>query len=360
MPFRPWRPAQHKKRRFGDRVFREGGALSLSDEWRTWVVENLALGTSVEDVLAHLCANGVPHTIAARAIELLRRSPLTAAANRLGQRLRRHELVARLERERCALASEPSTVESRDAPSPEEFLEHYYAAGVPLVIVDALKNWPKLAEWSPSHLRERCGDAEVEIMTRRNGPRAHGDDLEGHRTMTRLADFCDRVVASCATNDFYLVANNRVTNRPALGALFDDVAAPHEYLHGDRDVRWTSMWFGPPGTVTPLHHDTANVLFCQVFGKKRVLLFPPSELSLTHAMRDGVYSSIDPEHPDVDAFPEFVDARAKEVVLLPGQGLFIPVGWWHHIRALEVSINLAFTAFKWSNQFDWYYPGKIE
>jgi ribosomal protein L16 Arg81 hydroxylase len=77
-------------------------------------------------------------------------------------------------------------------------------------------------------------------------------------------------------------------------------------------------------------------------------------------MRDGVYSAIDAEHPDVEVFPEFAEAAAKEVVLSPGEALFIPVGWWHHIRALEVSINLAFTAFKWSNRFEWFYPGKIE
>jgi hypothetical protein len=268
--------------------------------------------------------------------------------------------VARLKREVSGLASEPSAIERRTAPSPEEFFERYYAAGVPVVISDASKNWPKLADWSPSYFKDHFGDVEVEVMTRRNGPRGHGDEVEGHRTKTLLADFCDRVTAAAPTNDFYLVANNRVTNRPALGQLFEDVAAPHPYLHEGRDVRWTSMWFGPPGTVTPLHHDTANVLFCQVFGRKRIRLFSPFELSLTHAMHDGVYSSVDAEHPDADAFPEFAEAKAKEVVLSAGEALFIPVGWWHHIRSLEVSINLAFTAFRWSNHFEWFYPGKIE
>jgi hypothetical protein len=324
------------------------------------VVENLALGTSAGDVLADLRAHGVPRAIAAREVELLCRSPLAAAANRLGRLLRRHELVARLKRDVAGLASKPSTVERRTAPPAEEFFERHYAAGVPLVITDALRNWPKLVDWSPSYLKDHFGDVEVEVMTGRAAPRIDGDDIEGHRTMTHLADFCDRVAAAAPTDDFYLVANNRATNRPALEHLFEDVAAPHEYLHEGRDAHWTSMWFGPPGTVTPLHHDTANVLFCQVFGKKRIRLFSPFELSLTHAMRDGVYSAIDAEHPDVEVFPEFAEAAAKEVVLSPGEALFIPVGWWHHIRALEVSINLAFTAFKWSNRFEWFYPGKIE
>ncbi len=360
MPFRRRRPPHLPKRRFGGRVARVGGAASLSDEWRAWVVENLAIGTSAGDVVANLRAHGVPRTIAAREVEVLRRSPLATAANRLGRMLRRHELVARLRREVAALAGESTAVERKLAPSAEEFFERHYVAGVPLVIVDALKNWPKLAQWSPSYFKEHFGDVEVEIMTGRDAPRVDADDIEGHRTMTQLADFCDRVTAAAPTDDFYLVANNRATNRPALEHLFEEVAAPHEYLHEGRDAQWTSMWFGPPGTVTPLHHDTANVLFCQVFGKKRLLLFSPFEVSLTHAMRDGVFSSIDPEHPDAEAFPEFADATAREVVLSPGEALFIPVGWWHHVRALEVSINLAFTAFKWPNRFEWFYPGKIE
>ena len=185
--------------------------------------------------------------------------------------------------------------------------------------------------------------------------------MEGHRTMTHLTDFCDRVAAASPTDDFYLVANNRVTNRPALEGLFADVSAPHEYLDPERDARWTSMWFGPAGTVTPLHHDTANVLFCQVFGKKRFLLFPPSDLFLTHSMHciQSSRRAAEEERPDPAALPEFAQGAAKEVVLSSGEALFLPVGWWHHVRALEVSINLAFTAFRLPNQFNWYYPGKI-
>jgi hypothetical protein len=38
--------------------------------------------------------------------------------------------------------------------------------------------------------------------------------------------------------------------------------------------------------------------------------------------------------------------------------LFIPVGWWHHVRALSLSINLAFTNFTRANAFDWFRPAE--
>lgn len=334
--------------------------MFLSDEWRAWVVENLVLGVSERDLLAALRANGVPDKIGLREIDTIRRSPMTTAANRLAQRLKRHDLVARVKRELVKLSSHASTIERRSRLSREEFFDRYYVANVPVVITDALEPWPRLARWSPSYFKEHFGDVEVEVMTGRDADPACDANFKAHCTTTRLGAFCDRVTAGGRTNDFYLVANNRVTNRPALKPLFEDVDAPHEYLDDRRDAGWTSMWFGPTGTVTPLHHDTANVLFCQVFGRKRILLFPAFELFLTHAMHDGVYSAIDPEHPDLETFPELAEASMKEVVLSRGEALFLPVSWWHHVRALEVSISLAFTAFRVPNQFQWYAPGKVE
>jgi hypothetical protein len=357
MLFRPRRPP---KRRFRGRAAREGGAVSLSDEWRAWIVENLALGVPEGDLLAALRANGVPDRIGLHEIDGIRRSPLTTAASGFARLLKRHELVTRIKRELAKLSSLPNAIERRGCLSRDEFFDRYYCANVPVLITDALEVWPRLARWSPSYFKERFGDVEVEVMTGRDADPACDANFEAHRSTTRLGAFCDRVTAAGATNDFYLVANNRATNRPALKPLLEDVGAPHEYLDDKRDAGWTSMWFGPAGTVTPLHHDTANVLFCQVFGRKRIRLFPAFELFMTHTMHHGVYSSIDAEEPDLETFPEFAEASMKEVVLSPGEALFLPVSWWHHVRAMEVSISLAFTAFRVPNQFQWYTPGKVE
>jgi hypothetical protein len=39
----------------------------------------------------------------------------------------------------------------------------------------------------------------------------------------------------------------------------------------------------------------------------------------------------------------------------PDDRLFIPVGWWHHVRSLSVSISTTFTGFVWPNHYPW--PG---
>jgi hypothetical protein len=35
------------------------------------------------------------------------------------------------------------------------------------------------------------------------------------------------------------------------------------------------------------------------------------------------------------------------------------VGWWHHVRALDVSVSVALNGFVKPNAFDWYRPGQL-
>jgi hypothetical protein len=355
MPFvsrsRPKRPAR-------GRLLREGGAVSLSDAWRAWLAENVALGVANADLVSALVENGVPPAMALREVEAVRRSPLTLAARRLALRLRRHDFVARLHREVASLGRDAHGVERRAGVSADEFFDRYYAAQVPLVLTDATAPWPGLRQWSPQYFRERFGEREVEVMMGRDADPLCDTHFDDFRAKTRLRDFCDRVTSTAPTNDFYLAAHNRSTNGPALRELLEDVALPHPYLESrPDDCGWTSLWFGPPGTVTPLHHDTANVFFCQVYGRKRFRILSPFELGILDGIRHGAYSSFDADAFDPAQSPAPGGALVREVVLSPGEALFLPVGYWHQVRALDVSISLACTAFRRPNHFDWYYPG---
>jgi hypothetical protein len=50
-------------------------------------------------------------------------------------------------------------------------------------------------------------------------------------------------------------------------------------------------------------------------------------------------------NPDLNRYPMFKSATVLDVVLAPGELLFIPIGWWHWVQALDVSISLAFQSF---------------
>ena len=93
-------------------------------------------------------------------------------------------------------------------------------------------------------------------------------------------------------------------------------------------------------------------VIAQVAGRKRYRLIPAAQWHRVHN-REGVFSEVDAARPDLDRYPEFRDATVLDFVLEPGEVLFMPVGWWHHVLALDVSISVSFTRFEFPNHFTW-------
>ncbi len=108
-----------------------------------------------------------------------------------------------------------------------------------------------------------------------------------------------------------------------------------------------NLWVGPGGHVESLHYDVMDGTLIQLHGSKRVVLFPRSQLSnlypfpfyvhLWHGLRlRSWFSQVYPDRPDYEAFPKLKAAMQHriEVILNPGEVLYIPAGWWHEISAL--------------------------
>ncbi|MCB9570386.1 MAG: cupin-like domain-containing protein, partial [Myxococcales bacterium] len=317
----------------------------LALPWRRWLADNLARGADPAALAELLRGAGVPEReIARRTLEAGEAVALAQAARR---RAERAEQVLRLH---AALRGEAITIERRTTPDADEFFERYWATSTPVILSDLVPRWPAFGRWSPAHLRERYGEVEIEAELGRAGDVDPDINYLRHRQTLRLADYVDRVLAAGESDDLYLIARNHNLTRPGLRPLLDDLALPPGYFDEARIADGAALWFGPAGTLTRLHHDCSNILFCQVVGRKRLRLGAPDDLALLGATR-GVYSRIDPEAAAGSG------ARFVDLTLAPGEALFLPVGWWHHVRALDLSISVALNAFARPNTFDWYKPG---
>lgn len=329
----------------------DGSALPIPPDWRRWIAENKMLRIPDETLFAVLAANGFGHDQVAAELAAVDLDPCFRAGDRIAQRLRKMESLVHIWHQLSSLSSRAGTVDRRSNLSPQEFLNCYYSANRPVVLTDLITEWKALTEWSPAYLKAVCGGEIVEIMMDRERDARYEINSLSHKRAIPFADYIDMVERAGATNDFYLVANNHFLARESAQALLQDLMPLPVYLDPER-LAGAYFWFGPGGTVTPLHHDTMNVLLTQIRGRKRIALIAPEQTPWMYNEL-GVYSEVDYERPDFESYPLFQNVQITEVMLEPGEALFLPVGWWHHVRALDVSMSVSFTNFTCPNEYEW-------
>ncbi|MEL7311056.1 MAG: cupin-like domain-containing protein [Pseudomonadota bacterium] len=127
---------------------------------------------------------------------------------------------------------------------------------------------------------------------------------------------------------------------PLQGALAP-LAAQHPMpLLDDATERLTSLWLGNAGR-TATHWDLPHNIAVVVGGIRRFTLFPPDQYEslyvgpIDRTLAGQPVSLVDPDAPDLDRFPRYAKAQAvaQTVTLLPGDALFVPTLWFHHVAA---------------------------
>ncbi len=270
---------------------------------------------------------------------------------------KREWLLESLERQRD-LVPRLTVIERRSGLGAEEFLERYYAVNRPVILTGEMAGWPALTRWTPDYLKAAIGDRPIEFQGERTGNRQFERDKGAHRQEAPFNAFIDRILRPDAGNDAYITAYNSARNAEALSVLQGDLGFLDKFLDPNAAAPYGMMWIGPAGTLTSLHHDLTNNLIAQIAGRKRIKLAPAAEVGKLYNDRH-VFSEIsDLEDPalDLTRHPRLATLRLYDVLLEPGEILFVPLGWWHQVRSLDFSVTMTFTNFRWGNDLYAGYP----
>ena len=103
------------------------------------------------------------------------------------------------------------------------------------------------------------------------------------------------------------------------------------------------MFFGGQGSKVALHYDIdlSHVFLNQIHGRKRVVLFPPSESQRIYQLPFTVASYINIDQPDFERYPAQQFVKGFETILQPGETLFIPTHYWHYIEYTDGGYSIS-------------------
>ncbi|KAG0748180.1 hypothetical protein G6F57_008904 [Rhizopus arrhizus] len=233
-------------------------------------------------------------------------------------------------------------------PSFESFLSHCNQdRPTPFVLRPGLiDHWPACERWkSVDYLLKTASDRVIPVEI----GRAY-TDAGWRQEMMRFADFIDRYILQESEEVAYLAQHDLFYQIPRLAS---DMILPDYchiepnlndlYTHRPQEVI-KNAWFGPRGTVSPLHHDPYHNLLVQVVGSKYLRLYDPDQTDRLYPCEGMMNntSQVNIEHEiDPDQFPKFKEANYVECILNEGEILYIPPKWWHFVKSLETSFNVS-------------------
>jgi hypothetical protein len=180
----------------------------------------------------------------------------------------------------------------------------------------AALDWDAVRRWTPSYLSSTAPDKMVRI------------ESDGAVRACPLAD----AFTAAAGDDTYVLQTSVLFEMPQLlPDLYLPPGAPDP-----SQLLEINLWCAPVGNCARLHFDTKTNFYVQISGIKRFLLIDP-------ALND-----IDLNEPDCPGWrrsranPVGGESDVEEVILNPGDILFMDAFMGHDVRALTDSISVNF------------------
>ncbi|NWZ80706.1 KDM8 protein, partial [Poecile atricapillus] len=337
----------------------------LSDVLRDYSWEKLnagpwrEVGKAWRQVYAYGCLFGALAEVAAgrplaRAVRLCDLGLLMGAAvldnvlSRLARALQPHLPRAApsggARAERLRLQPPPPALQPQEViphlrcPSLERFRDCYLIPQRPVVLEGVMDHWPCMKKWSVDYFCQVAGCRTVPVELG-----ARYTDEEWSQQLMTVSDFISQYIMD-EKNVGYLAQHQLFDQIPELK---EDISIP-DYCclgEGEEDDITINAWFGPGGTISPLHQDPQQNFLAQVFGRKYIRLYSPQDSENLYPHESQILhntSQVDVEDPDLVKFPNFKKATFQSCILMPGQILFIPVKYWHYVRSLELSFSVSF------------------
>lgn len=229
-------------------------------------------------------------------------------------------------------------VERRSGLTRETFAQEYLVPLKPVVFTDLTASWPAVQKWTIEYFKEKYGDLVVPVVSNnfsRPGKGYLAADM--HITFREYLE-----ILESGPSDLRIFAWNIFWKAPELR---EDFAVP-DIMDGFVN-ELPFLFFGCEGARVTLHYDVdmSHVFLNQIYGRKRVILFSPEQSRQLYHLPFTVSSHVNILDPDFKKHPALQHVKGQEVMLMPGETLFIPRGYWHNIEYTDGGYSISLRSF---------------
>ncbi len=240
-----------------------------------------------------------------------------------------------------------SSIDRREKLSRKELIKEYIEPELPVIITDAVNNWPALGTITPEFFKNKYGHFTKEVKG----------------VTYTFAEFIDLMLSSSAERPCPYPFNLNIDNYfPELRKLIkpeivygkiDRVNHPLMPRFMMNHTEPYEFFLGGAGSAFPFLHIDELYLHnqaTQLYGQKDFILFSPDQVDYLYPTNENPkVSPINIFNPDYDKYPLFKEARPLRITLKKGETLLFPTGWWHTTQSFVPSISVGRIQLNGSN-----------
>ena len=221
---------------------------------------------------------------------------------------------------------------------------------VPVVIKNSVTvTWPAYKKWNPSYLSKKISSLKGVYE---NSNRWFGPYYDKSKPLTHLSTKKNSYRTNLVLKgpEFFQLLEHPKNNSHVyftgdiddLGPwAWEDVQPIEELLSLNPKHSSINVWMGQPHVIAHCHYDGYHNLYAQLYGRKRFTMFRPTEwpgiypypfLHPSHAQAQVNIS----DDVSISMFPAVRRIEGYQVLLEPGDLLYMPPLWFHHVEAVDV------------------------
>ncbi|MBO0330662.1 cupin-like domain-containing protein [[Muricauda] lutisoli] len=221
----------------------------------------------------------------------------------------------------------------------QEFIQKYFKPQKPVVIERFIEDWPAYSKWNLDYMKEIAGDKEVPLYDDR--PVKHDEGFNEPHAKMKMTDYVELLKSGPTKYRIFLW--NILKEVPEL---------QKDYTYPDFGLRLMKglpmLFFGGEDSHTFMHYDIdlANIFHFHFEGTKQCILFSQDETKFLYKIPHSLITreDIDFTDPDMQKWPALQRAKGYITHLEHGNVLYIPEGYWHHMKYITAGFSMSLRA----------------